>query len=80
MVRLRPDLSDAERHRALGLIEAAVDDTTPRKACAEKGKPAPCFELHGGSYVVSGAPVVVDGLAAGAEGRAARPLRRRRSW
>ena len=41
----------------------AVDDTTPRKACADKGKPEPCFELHGGSYIVSGAPVVVDGLA-----------------
>jgi uncharacterized protein len=63
VVRLRPDLGDAERHRALGLIEAVVDDTTPRQACAEKGKPAPCFALHGGSYVVSGAPVVVDGLA-----------------
>ena len=36
VVRLKPDLSDAERHRALGLIEAAVDDTTPRKACAEE--------------------------------------------
>jgi len=63
VVRLQPDLSESERHRALGLIEAAVHDTTPRKACAEEGKPAPCFELRGGSYVVSGAPVVVDGLA-----------------
>ncbi len=64
LVRLRPDLSEAERERALELIEAAVDDATPRKACAErKGKPAPCFELEGGRYVVSGAPVVVAGLA-----------------
>ncbi len=63
VVRLKPDLSDSERHRALGLIEAAVHDTTPRQACAEEGKPAPCFALHGGTYVVSGAPVVVDGLA-----------------
>jgi uncharacterized protein len=62
VVRLKPDLSDAERHRALGLIDALVNDTTPRQACAEEGKPAPCFELKGGSYVVSGAPVVVDGL------------------
>jgi predicted RND superfamily exporter protein len=61
-VRLKPDLSAAERHRALGLIEAAVADTTPRQACAENGSPAPCFQLKGGSYVVSGAPVVVDGL------------------
>ena len=63
VVRLRPDLSDADRHRALDLIEAAVHETTPRQACAEQGSPAPCFVLHGGSYVVSGAPVVVEGLA-----------------
>jgi hydrophobe/amphiphile efflux-3 (HAE3) family protein len=64
VVRLKPDLSEAERGRALELIDAAVHDTTPRKVCAEKkGMPAPCFELDGGSYVVSGAPVVVDGLA-----------------
>ncbi len=63
VVRLRPDLGEAERHRAIALIEAAVGETTPRRACAEEGKPAPCFELKGGSYVVSGAPVVVDGLA-----------------
>jgi hydrophobe/amphiphile efflux-3 (HAE3) family protein len=63
VIRLKPDLSDAERRRAIGLIEAAVEDTTPRKACKEQGKPAPCFELEGGSYVVSGAPVVIDGVA-----------------
>jgi predicted RND superfamily exporter protein len=63
VIRLKPDLSDSERHRALGLIEAAVAETAPRKECAENGKPAPCFELEKGSYVVSGAPVVVDGLA-----------------
>jgi predicted RND superfamily exporter protein len=63
VLRLRPDLSEAERHRALELIREAVFDTTPRQVCAEKGKPAPCFALHGGRYVVSGAPVVVDGLA-----------------
>ena len=63
VVRLKPDLSEAERHRALGLIAAAVNDTTPRQVCAEGGKPAPCFALHGGSYVVSGAPVVIDALA-----------------
>jgi hydrophobe/amphiphile efflux-3 (HAE3) family protein len=63
VVRLKPDLSEAERRRAIGLIEAASSETTPRKACAERGMPAPCFALHGGSYVVSGAPAVVDGLA-----------------
>ena len=63
VIRLRPDLTEAERHRAIGLIEAAVEDTTPRAACKEKGKPAACFELEGGSYVVSGAPVVIDGVS-----------------
>jgi hydrophobe/amphiphile efflux-3 (HAE3) family protein len=63
VIRLRPDLSEAERHRAIGLIEAAVAETTPRKACKEGRQPAPCFELEGGSYVVSGAPVVIDGVS-----------------
>jgi predicted RND superfamily exporter protein len=62
VVRLKPDLSAGERHRALELIDAAVHDATPRRACAERGVPAPCFELKGGDYVVSGAPVVVDGI------------------
>ncbi len=63
IVRLRPDLSEAERGRALELIRAAVYDTTPRRECVFDDKPAPCFELRGGRYVISGAPVVVDGLA-----------------
>ena len=63
VIRLRPDLSESERHRAIGLIEAAVAETTPRKACKDGGKPAPCFELENGSYVVSGAPVVIDGVS-----------------
>jgi uncharacterized protein len=63
VIRLKPDLSEAERHRAIELIEAAVADTTPRKACGGGGEPAPCFELEGGSYVVSGAPVVIDGVS-----------------
>jgi uncharacterized protein len=58
-VRLRPDLSNSERGRALGLIRDAVYDTAPRKACNEK----PCFTLNGGRYVISGAPVVLDGVA-----------------
>ncbi len=62
-MRLRPNLSDSERHRAIGLIRSAVEDTTPRAACGSAGKPQPCFALNGGRYVVSGAPVVVDGLA-----------------
>jgi len=63
VIRLKPDLSESERHQAIGLIEAAVADATARKACKEEGKPAPCFELEGGTYVVSGAPVVIDGVA-----------------
>lgn len=63
VIRLRPNLSEAERHRAIGLIEAAVEDTTPRAACKDEGQPAPCFELEKGSYVVSGAPVVIDGVS-----------------
>jgi uncharacterized protein len=63
ILRLRPDLSDAERSRALGLIREAVYDTTPRKACTFKGRPQACFALHGGAYTISGAPVVIEGLA-----------------
>ncbi len=63
VIRLKPDLSESERHHAIRLIEAAVEDTTPRKACKDGGKPAPCFKLENGSYVVSGAPVVIDGVS-----------------
>jgi predicted RND superfamily exporter protein len=63
VIRLKPDLSEAERRRAIGLIEAAVGDTTPRQACKQDGEPAPCFELEHGGYVVSGAPVVIDGVS-----------------
>jgi hydrophobe/amphiphile efflux-3 (HAE3) family protein len=65
VIRLKPDLSEAERHKAIGLISEAVAETTPRKACAEEkgGKAEPCFALAGGEYVVTGAPVVVDAVA-----------------
>ncbi len=63
IIRLKPDLSESERHRAIQLIEAAVHETTPRKACKEGSEPAPCFVLEGGRYVVSGAPVVIDGVS-----------------
>jgi predicted RND superfamily exporter protein len=46
IVRLRPDMTDAERHDAIGLFKRAVED--------------PRFALSDGSYVVTGAPVVVD--------------------
>ncbi|HEX3294102.1 MAG TPA: MMPL family transporter [Solirubrobacterales bacterium] len=46
IVRLRPDMTDAERHEAIGLFKQAVGD--------------PRFKLSDGSYVVTGAPVVVD--------------------
>jgi uncharacterized protein len=48
-VRLRPGLSDAERGEAIGLIREAVAD--------------PAFSLRDSEYVVSGVPVVADGLA-----------------
>jgi uncharacterized protein len=48
-VRLRPDLSQDERERAIELF---------REAAA-----SPEFRLEGGSYVVSGVPVIFDGLA-----------------
>lgn len=63
IIRLKPDLSESERHRAINLIEAAVHETTPRKECKEGRKAAPCFTLEGGRYVVSGAPVVIDGVS-----------------
>lgn len=63
VLRLRPGLSDAERSRALALIRAAVEDTTPRQACTFKGQPEACFALHGGTYTISGAPIVIEGLA-----------------
>jgi predicted RND superfamily exporter protein len=62
VLRLRPDLSEAERHRALGAIEALVRDPVARDACKFKGKPERCYQLHGGSYVISGVPVVVDAV------------------
>ena len=63
ILRLRPDLSDSERSRALALIREAVYDTTPRRACTYKGKPEACFGLHGvGTYTISGAPVVIEGI------------------
>ena len=49
LVRLRPDLSQSERSEAIDQIRAAVAD--------------PAFRIRDASYVVSGAPVVVDGLA-----------------
>ena len=47
VVRLRPDLSESERHQALETIREAVEES----------------KLHGGDYVVSGVPVVVDGVS-----------------
>jgi hydrophobe/amphiphile efflux-3 (HAE3) family protein len=63
VIRLRPDLSDAERSRALSLIRAAVFDGTPRRACAFKGQPEACFKLRHGHYTISGAPLVIEGVA-----------------
>ena len=62
IVRLRSDLSESERHRAIETIESIVHDPVARRACKFKGEPERCFELHGGRYVISGVPVVVDAV------------------
>ena len=49
LIRLEPDLSEAERSEAIGQIRAAVAD--------------PAFRIRDAEYVVSGVPVVVEGLA-----------------
>ncbi len=49
LVRLKPDLTEPERSEAIGLIRDAVGDQA--------------FSIRDAEYVVSGAPVVVDGLA-----------------
>ena len=62
ILRLKPDLNESERHRAIETIKAIVHDPVARNVCKFKGKPERCFELHGGSYVISGVPVVIDGV------------------
>jgi len=47
-IRLRPDLSESERADAIDLIRTAINEEQ--------------FGLRSGSYLVSGVPVVVDGL------------------
>lgn len=49
VLRLRSDLTDAERSEAIGLIRQATEDPSTR--------------LNGVNYVVSGSPVVFDGLS-----------------
>ena len=49
LVRLRPDLSDSQRRDAIELIRDAVAD--------------PAFQIRDADYVISGVPVVVEGLA-----------------
>jgi uncharacterized protein len=62
ILRLEPDLSESERHRAIKAIEAVVRDPVARQKCKFKGEPERCFELKGGTYVISGVPVVVDAV------------------
>jgi hydrophobe/amphiphile efflux-3 (HAE3) family protein len=49
LIRLKPDLSEAQRRDAIESIRAAVAD--------------PAFSIRNASYVVSGVPVVVQGLS-----------------
>ena len=79
VVRLRPDLSEAERHRALELIREAVYDTTPRGACRRRQAGALLRAAAGPLRRLRGAgrrrrP------GRGAEGRAAGALRASRWW
>jgi uncharacterized protein len=62
IVRLKPDLTEDERHRAIEAIEAVVRDPVARQKCKFRGEPERCFELKGGHYVISGVPVVVDAV------------------
>jgi hydrophobe/amphiphile efflux-3 (HAE3) family protein len=62
VLRLRSELSEAERHHAMETIRAIVHDPVARPECKFKGRPERCFELHGGSYVISGVPVVIDAV------------------
>ena len=48
-IRLQPDLPDQTQRKAISLIREAIAD--------------PAFKLDGGSYELSGVPVVVQGLA-----------------
>ena len=49
-IRLKPNLSDADRRRAIGLFETATGERAFRPR-------------HGASYIVTGVPVVSEGLA-----------------
>ncbi len=49
LIRLKPGLTEEERRDAIGAIRAAVAD--------------PAFAIRDAEYVVSGVPVVVDGLS-----------------
>lgn len=62
VIRLKPDLSESERRRAIEAIEAVVRDPVARAECKFEGKPERCFQLHGGHFAISGVPVVVDGV------------------
>jgi hypothetical protein len=62
ILRLKPDLSEAERHQAIETIKAVVHDPVARPQCRFRGRPERCFQLHGGRFVISGVPVVVDGV------------------
>lgn len=65
VIRLRPDLTEAERRRAIELIRAATREREPRERCAvPPGEGAmPCFALDAGEYAVSGAPVVIEAMS-----------------
>src|ERR1044072_4883673 len=59
---MNPDLSESERHQAIEASEAVVRHPVARPECKFKEKPERCFQPHGGRFVISGAPVVIDSV------------------
>ena len=78
VIRLKPDLSEAERHRAIGLIEAAVEDTTPRKRVQGRRQAGALLRARERRLRRLRRPGRDRRRLAGAEGRPPRPLRGRR--
>ena len=62
IVRLKPDLSESERHRAIGTDRRRSPKRRRARQCAMRRQGEALLRARKGNYVVSGAPVVVDGL------------------
>ena len=62
IVRLRPDLSEAERHRAIETIEASSTIRSPARPASSRASRSAASSCTAASYVISGVPVVVDAV------------------